>query len=220
MQTTLLTQRTQTYPMCNDPQQSWACKRKYPRSFKLDTTVRGTFDRTHNFFIRSVSGAPTHYNPFGFWRTNISLCVWNARRNSATQLKRPKFASQPIQYTCNHGAGPPNCTNLCWQLQPQSPEPSDPSAISTPPLNLSTIEGWETPHTTFDNNTFYSDEEPSRIYFLPSSPSPPPPPRKLRRKMSSAIFFPKRRGVSQHLFEACNKTLPTKKFSLTLYRPK
>ena len=31
---------------------------------------------------------------------------------------------------------------------PQSPEPSDPSPISTPPMNLSTIEGWETPHTT------------------------------------------------------------------------
>ena len=27
---------------------------------------------------------------------------------------------------------------------PQSPEPSDPSPISMPPMNLSTIEGWET----------------------------------------------------------------------------
>ena len=36
---------------------------------------------------------------------------------------------------------------------PQSPEPSDPSPISTPPMNLSTIEGWETPHTTTDDNT-------------------------------------------------------------------
>ena len=40
----------------------------------------------------------------------------------------------------------------------QSPEPSDPSPISTPPINLSTIEGWETPHTTTDDNTFYSSE--------------------------------------------------------------
>ena len=38
---------------------------------------------------------------------------------------------------------------------PQSPEPSHPSSISTPPMNLSTIEGWETPHTTTDDNTFF-----------------------------------------------------------------
>ena len=63
---------------------------------------------------------------------------------------------------------------------PQSPEPSEPSPISTPPMNLSTIEGRETPHTTTDDNTFYSDDEP-RTSFLPSSPSPPPPPQKLKR---------------------------------------
>ena len=49
---------------------------------------------------------------------------------------------------------------------PQSPEPSDPSPISTPPMSLSTIEGWETPHTTTDDNTFYSPEnEPKRVYW-------------------------------------------------------
>ena len=36
---------------------------------------------------------------------------------------------------------------------PQSPEPSDPSPISMPSTNLSTIEGWETTHTTTDDNT-------------------------------------------------------------------
>ena len=40
----------------------------------------------------------------------------------------------------------------------QSPELSDPSPILTPPINLSTFEGWETPHTTTDDNTFYSSE--------------------------------------------------------------
>ena len=48
---------------------------------------------------------------------------------------------------------------------PQSLEPSDPSPISTPPMNLSTIEGWETPHTTTDDNTFYSEDEPRRVYW-------------------------------------------------------
>ena len=49
---------------------------------------------------------------------------------------------------------------------PQSQEPSDPSPISTPPMNLGTIEGWETPHTTTDDNTFCSSEnEPGRVYW-------------------------------------------------------
>ena len=33
------------------------------------------------------------------------------------------------------------------QDSPQSPEPSIPSSISSPPMNMSTIEGYETPHT-------------------------------------------------------------------------
>ena len=52
------------------------------------------------------------------------------------------------------------------QDSPQSPEPSDPSPISTPPMNISTISGWETPHTTTDGNTFYSsDNDPRRVYW-------------------------------------------------------
>ena len=46
---------------------------------------------------------------------------------------------------------------------PQSPDPSDPSPISTPPMNVSTFNSWETTHTTTDDNTFYSDDEPRRI---------------------------------------------------------
>ena len=48
---------------------------------------------------------------------------------------------------------------------PQSPEPSDPSPISTPPMKLSTIDAFETPHTTMDDNTFYSEDEPRRVYW-------------------------------------------------------
>ena len=43
-------------------------------------------------------------------------------------------------------------------FSPQSLEPSIPSPISTPPMNVSTIEGWDTTHTTTDNYTFYTDE--------------------------------------------------------------
>ena len=113
---------------------------------------------------------------------------------------------------------------------PQSPEPSDPSPISTPPMNLSTIEGWETPHTTTDDNTFYSSEnEPRRVYWNSSpnetfesneprrvspagSPTstPPPPPRQKRRP-SMGMSFPQKGGVLQHTCEACGKTLPKEK---------
>ena len=94
---------------------------------------------------------------------------------------------------------------------PKSQEPSDPSPISTPPMNLSTIDGWETPHTTTDNNTFYSSEnEPRRVYwdFLPdetfesneprrvspaSSPSStPPPPLRQKKRLSMGLSFPQK----------------------------
>ena len=93
---------------------------------------------------------------------------------------------------------------------PQSPEPSNPFPISTPPMNVSTIEGWDTTHTTTDDNTFYTDDEPRRVYWdvsssdifdsneprnvsVASSPSStPPPPRKQKRKLSIKMSSPKK----------------------------
>ena len=58
---------------------------------------------------------------------------------------------------------PPNTFNVLASMvvirqdqeqSPQSPEPSDPSPISMRTMNLSTIDDWETTHTTTDNNTF------------------------------------------------------------------
>ena len=46
---------------------------------------------------------------------------------------------------------------------PQSPEPSELSSISTPPMNVSAFNGWETSYTTTDDNTFHSSDEPRRI---------------------------------------------------------
>ena len=95
---------------------------------------------------------------------------------------------------------------------PQSPEPSEPSPISTPPMNVSAFNSWETSYTTTDNDTFYSSDEPRRIYFLPPSPaSPPSPPRKLKRKLNLGMSFPKEVGVSQHICEACGQTIPSAK---------
>ena len=91
---------------------------------------------------------------------------------------------------------------------PQSREPSEPSPISTPPMNVSMFESRETSHMTTDDTSFYSDDETRRINFLPSTPTPPPPPRKLKRKLSLGMSFPRRRGVWQHICEACGQLLP------------
>ena len=104
---------------------------------------------------------------------------------------------------------------------PQSAEPSDPSPISTPPMNLSTIEVWKTPHTTTDDNTFYSSEneprgvywdfsphktfdsnEPRRVSPAESPSSTPPPPPQQRRTLSMGMSFPQKGGVSHHICKA------------------
>ena len=113
---------------------------------------------------------------------------------------------------------------------PQSPEPSIPSSLSSPPMNVSTIDGYGTPHTTTDDNTFYSsDNDPRRVYWdiylsdtaesdesrdvhVAESPSStPPPPRRQKRKLSLGMSFPQRGGVLQHTCEACGQPLPKEK---------
>ena len=112
---------------------------------------------------------------------------------------------------------------------PQSPEPSELSSISTPPMNVSTFNSWETSYTTTDNNTFYTSDEPRRVYWnlssdddlgssIPRNPSvasspcaTPPPPRAQKRKLSLGMSFPKDGGVSQHVCEACGQMIPAAK---------
>ena len=74
---------------------------------------------------------------------------------------------------------------------PQSPEPSEPSPITTPPMNISNFDSWDTSHMATDDNTFYSVDEPRREQFLPSTPTPPPLPLKLKRKLSPGMSFQK-----------------------------
>ena len=94
------------------------------------------------------------------------------------------------------------------EYSPQSPEPSIASLISTPPMNVSTVEGWDTTHTTTDDATFYTSDEPRRVYWHISSSdtfdsneprnvsvasrpsSTPPPPRRQKRKLSIGMTFP------------------------------
>ena len=109
---------------------------------------------------------------------------------------------------------------------PQSPEPFDPSPITTPPMNVSTIDGWQTPHTKTDDKIFYSEDDPRHIHwispqdepfhseseprrtYLLSSVSPLSRPRKTKRKFEMVMSFPKRGEVSQQVGEACRQVIP------------
>ena len=112
---------------------------------------------------------------------------------------------------------------------PQSPESSELSSIPTPPMNVSAFNTWETSYTSTDNDTFYTSDEPRRVYWdlssnddlgssVPRNPSvasspcvTPPPPRAQERKLSLRMSFPKDGGVSQHICEACGQTIPAVK---------
>ena len=112
------------------------------------------------------------------------------------------------------------------EYSPQSAEPSIPCPISTPPINVSTIKGCETTHTTTNDATFYSDDEFRRVFWdtpssetfdsneprhvsIASSPSSTsPPPRQQKIKVSTGMSFPKKAEASQHTCEAFGQPLP------------
>ena len=112
---------------------------------------------------------------------------------------------------------------------PQSPEPSELSSISTPLMNVSAFNNCETSYTSTDDNTFYTSDEPRRVYWdlssdddlgpsVPRNPSvasspcvTPPPPRAQKRKISLGMSFPKDGEVSQHICEACGQKIPAVK---------
>ena len=91
---------------------------------------------------------------------------------------------------------------------PEPPEPSELSPISPPPMNVSAFNSWETSYATTNVDTFYSSDEPRRIYFLLPIPSrPPSPPTKMKRRLRWGMSFPKDGEVSQHVCEACGQTI-------------
>ena len=130
----------------------------------------------------------------------------------------------------------PSFNNIKHQSDsPQSPRPSDPSPISTPPMNLSMIEGWETLHTTADDNTFYSPEnEPRRVYwdfsadktFESNEPRPvyptgspsstPPPPPQQKKRLSMRMSFPQKGGSAAAHLRGMRPTPSTKKDTFML----
>ena len=116
--------------------------------------------------IDSDSNEPTL--PYGFERQ---------LPNIPPSLNNLNLSPNPFNILATMVVANPSAEGHDDDYSPQSPEPSEPSPILTPSMNLSTIEGWETPHTTSDDNTFYSNDDPRRFNFLLSSPSSQPPPR-------------------------------------------
>ena len=109
-------------------------------------------------------------------------------------------------------------------------------------MKLSTIEGWETPHTSTDITTFYSEDGPRRVYwdtssndtfnsseprpvsFLSSPSSTPPPLRKQKRKLSMVMSFPQkgecRSTPARHAANPCqNERHPNAQSKLKTFVP-
>ena len=100
--------------------------------------------------------------PYGFGRQLMNI---------PPSLNALNLPQNPFNILATMVIAKPTTRGHDENYSPQSPEPSDPSQISTSAMNFSTNKGWETPHTTTDGNTFYSDDEPTRIYFLTFPPS-------------------------------------------------
>ena len=143
---------------------------------------------------------------------NKDLWVWTAAPIIPPRLNDLKLRPNPFSILATMVVAKPTAEGHDENYSPLSSEPSEPSPISTPSMNLSTIDIWEMPHTATDDNTFYSSDELRRIYFRPSSPSPPPSaPRKMKRKLDMGMSFPERRRVSQHVCEICGQVIPPTK---------
>ena len=112
-----------------------------------------------HFTINDDSNEPTI--PYGFGRqlpiVPPSLNDLNLPPNPFNILATMAKANNTGDANNNEEANDDN-------YSPQSPEPSEPSSISTPPMNVSAFNSWETSYTTTDNDTFYSSDEPRRIF--------------------------------------------------------
>ena len=138
------------------------------------------------------------------------------------------FGSQhPIVPSSLNDLNLPPKPSMCWLLWPwfkrMKHTAPDHRSHPTRPMKVSTIEGWETTYTTSDDATFYTDDEPSRVYRDISSSdtfdSTPPTPRRQKKKLSVGMSFHKQggRSVAAHL-RGMRPTLISQKDTLILRR--
>ena len=66
-------------------------------------------------------------------------------------------------------------------------------------MNVSTFDSWETSHTTTDDNTFYSDDEPRRIFFAINSHPYPATPKAEKKSRIWNVLSKKSGSVAARL---------------------
>ena len=101
------------------------------------------------FTINDDSNEPTI--PYGFGR---QLPVVPPSLNDLNLPPNPFNILATMAIANNAGDANNNDQAHDDNYSPQSPEPSLPSPISTPPMNVSAHNSWETSYTTTDNDTF------------------------------------------------------------------
>ena len=169
--------------------------------------------------VDSDSNEPTFPSGFGSQRPNVppSLNDLNLPHNPFNVLATMAVIRADEEYS------------------PQSKEPCLPSPISTPPMNVSTIEGWDITQTTTDDATFYSSDEPRRVYwdisssdtFDSSEPknassssslsSTPPSPRRKKRETEHGDVFSQKRGSDAEHLRGMRLALTSQKDTLMLW---
>ena len=144
----------------------------------------------HNF-IRGIPGTTDCEYRIRFKCTKITIWIWASTSHHSPSLNDLNLPPYPFYLLNTMAAIRPN-----EKYSPQSPDPSNQSSTSTSPMYVSTIEGWQTSHTTTDDAIFYPENEPRRVYrdicsidtfdsnehrpvsFISSPSSTPPSPRR------------------------------------------
>ena len=107
----------------------------------------------HIFTINDDSNEPTIPNGFGRQLPIVP--------SSLNELNLPP---NPFNILATMAVVHQTQNNYDDNYSPQSPEPSELSSISTPQMNVSAFNNWETSYTRTDDNTFYTSDEPRRVY--------------------------------------------------------
>ena len=118
---------------------------------------------------------------------------------------------QSIQYTGNTGSSKPSSRRVWWKLQPTTTGAFGTVTDIDAPLNLSTIDRWETSDTTTNDNKFYSDDEPRRFFFYPQVLPHRRHPEGWKENWVLECPPQKEVGMSQHICDACGQSLPEPK---------
>ena len=94
---------------------------------------------------------------------------------------------------------------------PQSPEPSEPSPISTPLMNLSAFNSWEMSDNDWQWYLLIKWRAPENLFSSTKSCIATVTAPKTDEKIEPGNVLSKTGGVLQHVCEACGQTIPSAK---------